>query len=371
MAELKTVVLSSIKANPYRDLDVFPYVEPKVKALVDSIEAEGFWEGVIVREVKREYEAAFGHHRLEAARRAGLKSVPVIVRDLTDEQMVRMMERENAEEGWGFYYTTVQAVRAAVLAYGAGSVELPIVEADTPKDRIRYAPSFLRSRTDTLTSKSYTAETLANWLKISDDKVKDALALLAGVEAGDLDLKLLADPDITRAAATLAVRAAKAAAKAREDSIAAERSIREEAKKLATKQDNKPKAAAQQRAIDQLDEKLIKESIKAARDAASDVLKRVKDGDSAKEIARDMRDSLLTSVKHSVDTATKDVSRTVCGMSADEKHTLASALDRVLTERTVERALETAKGGKADKVLAEAVKRLEARARAFARKLEA
>jgi len=79
-------------------LDTYPWIESKVEMLMRSIEDVGFWEGVIVRAVGKRFELAFGHHRLEAARRLGLKRVPVIIRDLSDEEMLKLMGRENGED---------------------------------------------------------------------------------------------------------------------------------------------------------------------------------------------------------------------------------------------------------------------------------
>lgn len=96
---LKTVGMELIHTNPYRLLHVYPWIEPKLDALQRSIDDVGFWEGVIARPRKEGgYELAFGHHRIEAAKRSGLNRVPLIIRDLTDEQMVKFMGRENGED---------------------------------------------------------------------------------------------------------------------------------------------------------------------------------------------------------------------------------------------------------------------------------
>ena len=344
MSRLIYVPIGEIKPNPYRDLEVFPFVEAKVQALMESIEAEGLWEGVIVRTADEAgYEAAFGHHRLEAARRLDVDSVNVIVRDLTDEQMVRMMERENAEEGWGFYYTTVQAVRSAVLAYGAGKIELPSVPKEG-RPAVRIAPSFLLhhgefSATMRSTSKAYTAQILADWLGIGVDKVQDALSLLEAVEVGDLSVGALADPLVTRAAATLAVRAAKAASTVKEETLEAERNVHTEARKMAEKEGNKPKVAAQTRIIEQLTEKLKTEPGEAAKRAADNVIKRVKSEEHTAVIARELKESLLADKKRDVGRAVKDAKKAVCPLTAEELDALSRKLDKLLTESERDRVL--------------------------------
>jgi ParB-like nuclease domain len=86
-ATLSYVSLSSIEPNPFRDLKTYPYDKRKLEALERSIEHVGLWEGLIGRRAGHGYQLAFGHHRLEAARSRKLTTVPLIVRDLTDEEI--------------------------------------------------------------------------------------------------------------------------------------------------------------------------------------------------------------------------------------------------------------------------------------------
>jgi hypothetical protein len=97
-SKLVQVRLDLIDPNPYRHLKRYPFVQSKLDSLQRSIEDVGFWEGVIARKVGRRHQLAFGHHRFEAARRSKLKSIPLVVRDLSDERMIEMMGRENLED---------------------------------------------------------------------------------------------------------------------------------------------------------------------------------------------------------------------------------------------------------------------------------
>lgn len=98
MSELVQVKLADIDPNPHRDLVKYPFIERKVEALVRSIEAVGLWEGIIGRRVGNRFQMAFGTHRGEAARRAKVSEIPLIVRDLSDVQMLQFMGRENLED---------------------------------------------------------------------------------------------------------------------------------------------------------------------------------------------------------------------------------------------------------------------------------
>lgn len=101
MADIVTAKIDTIATNPYRRLHAYPYIESKLEALQGSIAEVGLWPSVIVRPLKDKlwkYEMAFGHHRIEAARRSGLKEVSIIIEALSDKQMLQYMGRENLED---------------------------------------------------------------------------------------------------------------------------------------------------------------------------------------------------------------------------------------------------------------------------------
>ena len=97
MPEIVTAAIGSIAINPYRRLHAYPYIESKIEALQRSIKEVGLWPSVIARPLTEKlwkYEQAFGHHRVEAARRSGLTEIPLIVEALTDRQMLQYMGSE-------------------------------------------------------------------------------------------------------------------------------------------------------------------------------------------------------------------------------------------------------------------------------------
>jgi hypothetical protein len=98
MYHLETVSLSQVRPNPHRDLHTYPWIEEKVATLMRSIEDVGFWAGIIGRQTDDGYELAFGHHRVEAARRLGMAEVPLIIEALDDRRMLQFMGRENGED---------------------------------------------------------------------------------------------------------------------------------------------------------------------------------------------------------------------------------------------------------------------------------
>jgi len=113
-ATLSYVNLSSIEPNPFRDLKTYPYSQQKLEALMRSIEDVGLWEGMLGRRHGNGYQLAFAHHRLEAARKKKLNTVPLIIRDLTDEQMIMLMGRENMEDYNSDFLVMLAAWESAV-----------------------------------------------------------------------------------------------------------------------------------------------------------------------------------------------------------------------------------------------------------------
>jgi hypothetical protein len=108
----RAIPLAALRANPFRNFDLHPLDPAQVERLRSSIHADGFWSGVVARVAGDGYELAFGHHRVEAARSAGLESVPIEVRDLSDWQMVRMLATENATQRGSTVAACLDAVAA-------------------------------------------------------------------------------------------------------------------------------------------------------------------------------------------------------------------------------------------------------------------
>lgn len=97
--KIEHIKLELLKPNPYRDLATYPWVEDKITALTKSFKDIGVFAGITARPMPDgTYEKWFGHHRHETARRLGYATLPVIVQDATDEQMIKAMAHENGED---------------------------------------------------------------------------------------------------------------------------------------------------------------------------------------------------------------------------------------------------------------------------------
>lgn len=90
--------LNDIKPNSKQPRKNFP--EDKIEELARSIETHGIIQPIMVRPAGEGYEIVAGERRWRAARRASLKQIPCIVRELTEEQnmlvsIIENMQRED------------------------------------------------------------------------------------------------------------------------------------------------------------------------------------------------------------------------------------------------------------------------------------
>jgi ParB/RepB/Spo0J family partition protein len=70
-----------------------------ISELVLSIKSVGVLEPVIARPIGKEFEVIIGSRRLAAAKKAGLKTVPAIIRKLSDEEAIVESLTENLQRG--------------------------------------------------------------------------------------------------------------------------------------------------------------------------------------------------------------------------------------------------------------------------------
>ncbi len=78
--------------NPRKSFD-----EKALEELAASIKEHGILEPLVVRQVNGSYELVAGERRLRAAKLAGLDKVPVVVKDLTDQEVKEIMLLENLQ----------------------------------------------------------------------------------------------------------------------------------------------------------------------------------------------------------------------------------------------------------------------------------
>lgn len=180
--------LADIQPNPFRDIENYPISEQKVAELIASYETTRVWRNVNARLVGRKPQIAYGHHRIEAARRLygeGFK-YPLIIEALSDDEMFRMMASENMDVYQASAQVVQNTIESLVKAYAAGKVH-PKTPASLKARGIRNAPTFSLSPIAS-GDKPYTTETLRDYLGWTNgDKVADALQALEIIEQGALE----------------------------------------------------------------------------------------------------------------------------------------------------------------------------------------
>lgn len=89
------ISLQEIRPNPYQPRKEF---DPEaLEELVQSIKEHGIIQPLIVRNSIKGYELVAGERRLRAAKMAGLKKVPVVIKEYTDQQLMEIALIENIQ----------------------------------------------------------------------------------------------------------------------------------------------------------------------------------------------------------------------------------------------------------------------------------
>lgn len=89
------ISLNELRSNPYQPRKVFD--AEKLDELTASIKEYGVIEPIIVKRSIKGYEIVAGERRSLAARKAGLETIPAIVRDFTDDEMMSIAILENIQ----------------------------------------------------------------------------------------------------------------------------------------------------------------------------------------------------------------------------------------------------------------------------------
>ena len=85
------------KVEPNRDQPRKNFDEDALQELADSIKQFGLLQPILVQDRKEYYEIIAGERRWRAAKLAGLREIPVIVRNYTDQEIVEISLIENIQ----------------------------------------------------------------------------------------------------------------------------------------------------------------------------------------------------------------------------------------------------------------------------------
>jgi len=115
-AGTRQVPISDVEANPFQPRSRFD--DAALKELAISIKATGVLQPVLVRRREGGYQLVAGERRLRAAQLAGMDSIPAIVRDVDDREMMELALIENVQREDLNPIDEAKAYKALVSAVG-------------------------------------------------------------------------------------------------------------------------------------------------------------------------------------------------------------------------------------------------------------
>ncbi|UCG52613.1 MAG: ParB/RepB/Spo0J family partition protein [Candidatus Latescibacterota bacterium] len=116
------IPIDQITGNPHQPRKHFD--EDKIRSLAESIRADGVLQPVVVRKRGDRYELVMGERRLQAAKLAGVPSIPAIVRAVADADSLRLALVENLQREDLNPIEVAEGYRALVDKFGLSQQEL-------------------------------------------------------------------------------------------------------------------------------------------------------------------------------------------------------------------------------------------------------
>ena len=90
-------ILPISKIKPNKDQPRKMFDETELEELSDSIKQNGILQPLLVRKKGAKYEIVAGERRYQAAKLAGLEEVPVVIKDISDEDVFKLALIENLQ----------------------------------------------------------------------------------------------------------------------------------------------------------------------------------------------------------------------------------------------------------------------------------
>ncbi len=94
-SDIVEIPLTEIRSNPYQPRKEFD--EQSLREFADSIKEHGVIQPIIVKKSIKGYEIIAGERRTRASKMAGKDTIPAIIRDFTDQEMMEIALIENIQ----------------------------------------------------------------------------------------------------------------------------------------------------------------------------------------------------------------------------------------------------------------------------------
>ena len=93
--EIREIPINKLRVNPYQPRKTFN--QESLQELAESIKEHGVIQPIIVKKSIKDYEIVAGERRFRASRLAGKETIPAIIKNFTDEQMMEIAVLENLQ----------------------------------------------------------------------------------------------------------------------------------------------------------------------------------------------------------------------------------------------------------------------------------
>ena len=93
--EVVELPLSELRPNPYQPRKIFD--DEALNELASSIKEHGVFQPIIVKKTIKGYDIVAGERRYRASKKVGLETIPAIIQDFTDEEMMNIALLENLQ----------------------------------------------------------------------------------------------------------------------------------------------------------------------------------------------------------------------------------------------------------------------------------
>lgn len=114
--------INDIKPNSNQPRKTFD--EEKLNELAASIEEHGLIQPVVLRKAEKGYEIVAGERRWRAARKIGIKEIPCIIKELTDEENMLLAIIENMQREDLNPIEEAEGIRQMIDTYGLTQEEV-------------------------------------------------------------------------------------------------------------------------------------------------------------------------------------------------------------------------------------------------------
>ena len=94
-SDIVEIPLTEIRSNPYQPRKEFD--EESLKEFAESIKEHGVIQPIIVKKSIKGYELVAGERRTRASKMAGKETIPAIIRDFNDDEMMEIALVENIQ----------------------------------------------------------------------------------------------------------------------------------------------------------------------------------------------------------------------------------------------------------------------------------